>query len=884
MPLSSGDKLGPYEIVAPLGAGGMGEVYRARDSKLQRDVAIKVLPAALANDAQYMARFEREAQMLAALNHPNIATVYGVEQGALVMELVEGADLKGPLPLDEAIAIARQIAAGLEAAHERGIVHRDLKPANIKLTPAGVVKILDFGLAKSSAEVSAAASGSSPTMSPTLSLEMTRAGMILGTAAYMSPEQARGRPVDKRTDIWAFGVVLYELITGKRLFEGEDLTETMASVVKERPDLSGVPANVRRLLERCLEKDPKKRLRDIGDMEWLLAEAPAAAPSKTASPSGRLPWVAAAGVSLLAFGTLAYVHFREAAPAREVVRFEVPAPANATFATGLNLAVSPDGRKVAFVVTGADHKATVWVRSLDSEEARPLAGTEGALGTPFWSPDSRFLAFTSNGKLKKIEAAGGPAQTLCDAPTVIGGAWTSDNRILFGTLGAVQLVSAAGGAPTPLTTLDHSRNEFGHFAPAMLPDGHRFLYSRFSMPFETSGVYIGSLDVKPDRQSAGKLLADPTPAVYVPSPLTGDTPGFLLFLRGLTMTSNTGGTLMAQPFDPKRMQLAGDAVPLAEQVSFFSASPNGVLVFETAGQQGNRQLTWYDRKGSVLSTAGETGEFNSLALSPDGTRVAYQRGPDLWLFEFARGGVPTKFTFGSLALNPVWSADGSRIAFTSIRGSGGFSLYQKASNLSGQEELLYQSPEIKVPTSWTQDGKFLMYFALSPDTKFDLWILPMGGSAAERKPVPFLRTEFNETNGRFSPDGRWVAYQSNQSGKNEIYVLPFDASNPGSPASGGLHQVSKDGGTNPRWSRNGKELVYVAPDGNLMSVEVSVSGSTFQTGTAQHLFKLPATDTGIWDISADSQRFLIAAPASSGAAPASVPLHVVMNWTGLLKR
>ena len=337
---------------------------------------------------------------------------------------------------------------------------------------------------------------------------------------------------------------------------------------------------------------------------------------------------------------------------------------------------------------------------------------------------------------------------------------------------------------------------------------------------------------------------------------------------------------MAQPFDPKRMEFAGDAVPLAEPVSNFSASPNGVLGFRTAGQQGNWQLTWYDRKGSVLSTAGEAGEYNSLALSPDGTRVAYQRGPGLWLFEFARGGVPTKFTFGNYSQAPAWSADGSRIVFVSIHGSG-WGLYQKASNLAGQEELLYQSPEIKALPIWTHDGKFLMYTAVNTEGKGSgLWILPTAGSAAERKPLPFLRTEFNETGGRFSPDGRWVAYQSNQSGKNEVYVLPFDAANPGSPPAGGLHQVSKDGGTGAHWSQNGKELVYAAPDGYLMSVEITVAGSAFQAGTAQRLFK----PGGEWDVSADGQRFLIAAPAASGAAPASPPYHVVMNWTGLMKR
>jgi eukaryotic-like serine/threonine-protein kinase len=691
--------------------------------------------------------------------------------------------------------------------------------------------------------------------------------------------------VDKRADIWAFGVVLYEIVTGKRLFEGEDLSETMASVMKDRPDLSGVPVSVRRLLERCLEKDPKKRLRDIGDMELLLGGEEVNAPSgsRLGLAGSRLGIVGlvAAGVVTLALGVVSVLHFRETPPARETVRFEVSAPANATFPTsGFAAAVSPDGRKVAFIATGAEKKPMIWLRSLDAEEARPLTGTEGAGSDVDWSPDSRFLVFVSDGKFKKIEAAGGPAQTICDSPTSQGAVWTSDNRILFGSLGPVQVVSAAGGAPTPLTALDRSRNELGHIEPAMLPDGHHFLYARVAIPIENAGVYVGSLDAKPDGQSARKLLPDFTDAFYVPSPLTGDAPGMVLFVRGLTLTANSSGTLMAQPFDPKRMEFTGDAVPLAEHVSDFSASPNGVLAFKTAARQGNQQLTWYDRKGGVLSTAGEAGSYTNLALSPDGTRVAYGNGNDVWLFEFARGGVPTKFTFGSPSQQPAWSADGSRIVFASIRGSG-FGLYQKASNLSGQEELLYQSPELKSIPNWTSDGKHLIYGALSTDGKNgDLWVLPMGGAAAERKPLPFVRTEFNEINGRFSPDGRWVAYQSNQSGKNEIYVLPFDAANPGSPAAGGLHQVSKDGGTGAHWSQGGKELLYMAPDGYLMSVDVTVTGFTFQIGTAQRLFK-PGTSS--WDVAADGKRFLVAAPAASGAAP-SLPIHVVLNWPGLMKR
>ena len=876
MPISVGERLGPYEILAPLGAGGMGEVYRARDTKLDRSVAIKVLPAALAQDPERLARFEREAKVLASLNHPNIAQIYGVEDHALVMELVPGGSLEGPLPIETALNYARQMADALEAAHDKGIIHRDLKPANIMITPEGVVKVLDFGLAA----VGQSSETSNPDNSPTLTASPTRAGMILGTAAYMSPEQARGKTVDKRADIWAFGVVLFEMLTGQRLFAGETVSDTLAQVLTKEPDWEQVPAKVRRLLKKCLEKDPKKRLRDIGDAWELLDDAPATIVLSRVR-LGMAGWIAA-GVVTLALAALAFVHFREKPAAKEMVRFDISAPANTTFVDDSPV-VSPDGRKIAFVVTGADRKAMLWVRSLDSEEARPLAGTEDARGDPIWSPDSRFLAFASGGKLKRIEAAGGPAQTLCDAPTFARGFWTSDNRILFGTLGPVQQVSAAGGTPTPLTMLDHSRNELAHEDPAMLPDGHHFLYWRISIPLENGGLYVGSLDAKPEQQSTKRLLADATAEVYLPSPMAGDAPGFLLFVRGITLASiATGGTLMAQPFDPRRLELTGEAVPIAEQVASFSASPAGVLAFASSGTQGNSQLTWYDPKGNILSTVGEIGEHNDLALSPDAARVAYQRGADLWLFEFARG-VNTKFTFGNISAYPAWSADGSRIAFVSIRGSG-WGIYQKTSDLAGQEDRLYQSPEVKSVPNWNHDGQFLMYGALNADGKQgDLWILPMGGPGTDRKPVSLLRTEFNEVTARFSPDGRWVAYQSNQSGKYEIYVLPFDASNPGSSAAGGLHQVSKDGGQDARWSGNGKELFYLAPDGYLMSVGVNAAGGAFQAGAPQRLFKSPTASFGSWDVSADGKRFLIAAPPASGVA-ASPQFHVVVNWTELLKR
>jgi eukaryotic-like serine/threonine-protein kinase len=876
MPLSVGERLGTYEILAPIGAGGMGEVYRAKDSKLKREVALKVLPDLFAGDPERLARFEREAKVLASLNHPNIAQIYGVEERALVMELVEGRTLHGPLPLETALNYVRQIADALEAAHDKGIVHRDLKPANIMITPAGVVKVLDFGLAA----VPQSFDPSNPANSPTLTISPTRAGMIVGTAAYMSPEQARGNAVDKRADIWAFGVVLYEMLTGKPLFEGETVSDTLAQVLTKEPDWEQVPARVRRLLEACVQKDARQRLQALGDWRLLLTDGQ---PQATAPSRSWLVWVlatVAAAFALIA-AALAFVYFREKPPVKEMVRFEIPAPADATFDSGP--AVSPDGRNIAFIAIGADRKPMLWVRSLDAEEARPLAGTEDA-GSPFWSPDSRFLAFWNGEKLEKIEATGGPAQTLCDAASFASGFWTSDNRILFGTQGPLQVVSAAGGMPMPLTTLDHSRNEILHAAPSMLPDGHHFVYWRFSIPTENGGVYVGSLDAKPEQQSNKRLLAGTSAAGYVPTPQAGNAPGFLLFARGFTLLSGaSGNTLLAQPFDPQRLELSGEAVPIAEQVTSASASSTGVLAFRTGEIRGNSQLTWYDRKGSALSTVGEVGEYRELALSPDQTRVAYWRRGDLWLFEFARG-VNTKFTFGSISEYPAWSADGSRIAFVSIRGSE-YGIYQKASNLAGQEELLYRSLESKGQANWASDGRFLVYHAPNSNGKqADLWILPMGGSAMDRKPLSFLRTEFDECCGRFSPDGRWVAYVSNQSGRYEIYVLPFDASNPGSPASGGLHQVSKDGGDYVRWSGDGKGLFYVAPDGYLMSVDVNAAGGAFQTGAPQRLFKSPASPDA-WDVSADGKRFLIAAPAASGAAPpASRTYHVVMNWTELLKR
>ena len=884
MPLVAGDKLGPYEILAPIGKGGMGEVYRAHDPRLNRDVAIKV------SAERFSERFEREAKAIAALNHPNVCTLYDVGPNYLVMELVEGPTLAerisaGAIPLEESLKVARQIAEALSAAHDKGIVHRDLKPANIKFTPEGKVKVLDFGLAK----LSPAVAGPTTENSPTLTMAATQAGVVLGTAAYMSPEQARGKPVDKRADIWAFGVVLYEMVTGKRLFEGDDLTETLASVLKQEPRLDDAPFEVRRLLKKCLQKDPAMRLRDIGDVWELLEEKPL--PGGLGSeaeprPKGAVLWPSVAAAAALALGILAFIHFREKPPAAELVRFEIPAPSGVTLGDNI-LRLSPDGRKLAFVGTAKDSMPMVWIRSLDSPESRPLPGTEGAIdeGDLAWSPDSRFIAFFSGGKLKKIEAAGGPAQTLCDVAAPQGVIWGLENKIVYGTVGPLFQVSSSGGAPTALTALDRSRQEIMHAPKAFLPDGRHFLYLRLSLPLEDAGTYAGSLDTKPDRQSAQRLLPDVTDIAYAPAAEAAPAPGFLLFVRGLTLTNvNQGATLMAQPFDPEKLELAGDAAPLAAHVSArgFSSSTAGELAYRVSGAQGNRQLTSVDREGKVLVTPGMPGDFTDLALSPDARQVAYGRGNDLALFEFARG-VITPFTFGNLAQNPVWSPDGSKIVFISIR-SGGWGLYQKASNGAGQEQLLFQLPNPGAYPNLSPDGRFLMWDGLSSDAKngADLFVLPLA-QGAERKPVTFLATEFNESFPRFSSDGRWIAYESDRSGKSEIYVLPFDASNPAAGGQAGLHQVSTGGGGDPHWRGDGKELFFLAPDGTIMAVDVNGSGQAFQSGTPKALLKTslaPNSQRG-WDVTADGKRFLVAAPSAAAATPSSY--QVVLNWPQMLK-
>ena len=873
-----------YRITSKLGEGGMGEVWRATDTKLNREVAIKILPDAFAQDPDRMARFTREAQALASLNHPNIATIYGVEEHALVMELVEGPTLadriaQGPMELDEALPIARQIAEALEAAHEKGIVHRDLKPANIKLTAEGKVKVLDFGLA----QVAPASSGDSTENSPTLTLRATHAGIILGTAAYMSPEQARGKTVDKRADIWAFGVVLCEMLTGERLFPGDDLTGILASVVKDEPDWKRFPGRVRRLVQRCLEKDSKRRLRDIGDAMALVEDGsgPTAPPPSAGSAPGWLWGVT--GAACLAASVLGFLYLRQKPPAPpEVTRYQIRVPDKVRFSAAGNFTLSPDGRHVAFSAIAADQPPAVWVQDLDALEARALPGTLTGPNPPpfFWSPDSRFVVFSENSpKLAKADLTGGPVQAICDKPgPPVGGGWNQDDVIIFGsTNSGLWRVPAMGGKAAPLTTLDASRHERQHELPSFLPDGKHFLYLRVSRNPDESGVYVGSLDDAPDRQSKKRLLATGLGATYVPS--SDGHAGSLLFLRE--------STLVAQPFDPARLELSGSPSPIAEQVGsvyesgYFSASPRA-LVYRTAPAASESQFTWFDSQGKAGEKVGDPGTIGAIfRLSPDGTRLAYVKArpgieeADLWLLDLARG-TSTRFTFGNQVASryPIWSPDGAEIVFASNRDSA-YNLYRKPANGSREEELLLRTTENKRPLDWSRDGRFLLY-STSDSPNFiveHIWVLPMQG---DRKPFPFQNTRFDESRARFSPDGHWVAYDSNETSRYEVYVREFQPS-AASAGAGGKWMVSKDGGAYPQWRDDGKELLYRTLGRQVMSVSVDTSHS-FQAGAPRELFRFPAGSNTF--ATADFKRFLVPTPLAQ-TVPQS--FTVMLNWTSAIK-
>jgi len=855
MPLTPGEKLGPYEITSLIGKGGMGEVFKARDSRLNRDVAIKV------SREQFSERFEREARAVAALNHPNVCTLYDVGPNYLVMEFVEGESPKGPLPVEEALRIAHQVTDALEAAHEKNITHRDLKPGNIMIRPDGMVKVLDFGLAKVGR--TATSDGSEQA---TVTLGATQAGSILGTPAYMAPEQAKGRTdVDKRADIWAFGVVFYELLTGERLFSGDDLTEVLAAVVLKEPSFEKAPVEFRRLLKKCLEKDVKKRLRDIADVWDLVEVAPAEIPAMTGGAGvvggvgrGKVAWGVAA-LALIAAGALAAVHFREAPPpAPALVRFSIPMPDKVVF--GGQLSFSPDGRYVVYRGQG-DGGNRLWLHSLDTLESRPLSGTEGATNAPFWSPDSRSIVFGAQNRLMKVSVSGGPPIKICDTsgnPAI--GFWTPENRIVFASIGSAILeVLAGGGTPKPLTKL--AEGETQHGPGALLPDGNHYLYLVRGTNPERTGVYVHALNAKPGEER--RLLPDDTSAFYSAPANGASGPGQLVFVRD--------ATLMAQPFDAARLEFVGDPAPVAQGVgnlAGFSVSKTGALAYGSVGAGGSRQLAWYDRKGLRLETVWKPNSFNEIELSPDGSRVAAVINPsstDTWVYEFAR---KAETQISSAGVHAVWSPDGQRLVYGNPNGT---QLYTRAANAADSEQLLAKVESGNVyPQSWPRDGRFLLFVEQSAKTGQDLMVLPLEAGKAG-KPTVYLNSEANERQGQFSPDGRLVAYSSGQQGRTEIYVSTFP-----DPAAG-KWTISNGGGFQPRWRRDGKELFYFTGDGKLMSVEVK-PGPSF--GVPKELFQAPIYGGGgtpaqiRWDVTADGQKFLI----NTVAGDTSAPLTVVLNW------
>jgi len=767
-----------------------------------------------------------------------------------------------------------QIARGLAAAHEKGIVHRDLKPENLFLTQDGRLKILDFGLAK----LTRPQSDGSRTDS-TQSLAGTFPGLVLGTIGYMAPEQVRGETVDHRADLFNFGAILYEMLSGQRAFRGKSDVETMHAIVKEEPpDLATlnpqIPSALQRIIRHCLEKSPQERYQSASDIAFDLEILTDPASTSLAPHAARLrkrerlAWV---GATALLVASLAFTvrYFRRALTDGQAVYFSVSAPEKTTFTGGTAPAISPDGRYLAFVASYSAGTSRLYVRPFDRPGAQALDGTEGAW-QPFWSPDSRFLGYFAQGKLKKIPAGGGPPQPLCDVVNGVGGTWSRDGVIIFSRTYGLYRVSQDGGVPTPMaTSLEGTRQETlqdtGRWSPYFLPDGRHFLFSAYSPP--SRGIYVGSLDSRETRH----LLTAESNVAYTPL-------GYLLFIRDWT--------LMAQPLDAERLQLAGEPFPVADQLTNlvhgmkggFSVSETGGLAYFRGGD--TRQLTWFNRAGEELGPVGEPDAYTYPFLSPDEktiavTKVNPQAGAaDIWLIDLRRGH-PSRFTFDpETDFLPIWSPDGTRIVFTSSR-NGSWDLYQKATSGTAQEEVLLKSNEGKFPTDWSADGQFIAYNRMSPEGGTDLWVLPLFG---DRKPIPFVQSEFLEVFGHFCPNGRWLAYVSDESGRAEVYVRPF-------PVSAGIWPVSTGGGTQPRWRRDGKELFYLSPHGKLMVVEVN-AGDRFRAGAPKALFqmRLPVDFgwlSGNYAVTADGQRFLVTTPAGEAASPS---ITVVLNWPALLKK
>ena len=882
MSLSPGTRIGAFEVTVQIGEGGMGEVYKATDINLKRAVAIKVLPTPVAADAERLARFQREAEVLATLNHPNIAQIHGLEKSAgvtaLVMELVEGPTLadriaQGAIPFDEALLIAKQIADALDAAHEQSIVHRDLKPANIKVRPDGIVKVLDFGLAKALQPTGALVMSHS--LSPTITTPaMTQAGMVLGTAAYMSPEQAKGREADRRSDVWAFGCVLFEMLTGTRSFAGDDVSDTLVSVLRDEPTWSalpdGTPPAIRRLLRRCLQKDRARRLGDFHHVRLEIDDArdeprdtvPVGAPASRRYE--RIAWLS--GLVLVSVVAVVGVRWRPVAvspsTALREMHVQIAAPPTSEPAS---LAVSPDGQMLTFVAT-SEGQSRLWLRPLNTVSPRVLPDTDGAR-FPFWSPDSRSVAFFADGQLKRIDIDGGSSRTLASASGAVGGAWGPDGVILISMLGnPIMRVSDRGGDRVAVTRLESGQG--AHYIPQFLPDGRHFLYWAVSGR-EPNGVVVGQLGDMEQR----RLLDADFAAVYA-------SQGYLLFMRQ--------GKLLAQRFDPSLLALSGAPFPLAEQVAVstnrlspaVSTSGAGAIAYRT-GSAPKQQLTWFDRSGRELAHLHEPIDSTQLApsLSPDGRQIALFRGVnrniDVWLIDTARG-VPTRFTFDSADdVDPVWSRDGRRIAFSSNR-SGVHDLYVKpAAGAAGSETLLFQSAQTKDASDWSPDGRLLLYRSVDPKRGYDILALRLDSDGKPQgEPQAVVQTDFDEHGGQFSPEGKWIAYVSIKSGRYEVYVQPFGRA-------GDEKLISTDGGNQVRWRPDGKELFYVARDGRLMAVPVRLgsNGETAEVGTPVPLFQarvrgMPTGQTQ-YVVSSDGQRFLMNTLIDDIVTS---PITMILNW------